>query len=90
MALTQLFRLPNLDRDRLPLRISSVMGSLFVAMGIAIMVMGLIRYFHVQAVLQQGDFPATRGMVIILFGLTFSLVIVSLVILIQTAVRMWN
>lgn len=84
VALTQLFRLPSLVENPLAMRASSIMGSVVVGMGIITTVLGLIRYFHVQQVLQEGEFPVTRYMIIVLFTLTFAIVAVALAILIET------
>lgn len=82
IALTQLFRLVAENSEGFTNRVSTVIGSLFVAMGITTMVMGCIRYFHVQEVLQQGEFPVSRIMIMFVSAVTFSLVVVALALLI--------
>lgn len=91
VALTQFFRLNLNDSDGYEeetgtLRLSTALGSLFVATGLVVIIIGLIRYFSTQHFLQLGKFPASKGLILICFALTVILVIVTLATLIHVAV----
>ncbi|KAI8363017.1 hypothetical protein B0O80DRAFT_432504 [Mortierella sp. GBAus27b] len=72
VAITQLFRLqstssptnshPSLDKVT---ELGRPLGGSFIALGILFLWLGTSRYFHSQNVLSYGQFPASRGSVII-------------------------
>lgn len=84
VALTQLFRVQNFKAGSFTRAASTVIGSLFIAGGLLVLSMGLVRFFNVQSVLQRGQFPATRTSVIISFTICMSLVVVALAIIIKS------
>lgn len=72
VAVTQLFRLQNTDANEPPtnelIKVSELgrpLGGSFIALGIMFLWLGTSRYFHSQSVLSYGQFPASRGSVII-------------------------
>lgn len=76
VAMAQLFRLQtrsevdwNIEYFR---KLSSIIGILFVAVGVVITLFGMWRYYKVQYELQKGRFPASRGVVLFSFFGTFS------------------
>lgn len=85
VALTQLFRLTEPSGDHFTHRASIIMGCLFIGTGILILVIGTSRYFHVQHVLQQSHFPATRAPIWLVFFLSISLAAVTLGIVVKVA-----
>ena len=85
VALTQLFRLPELGDGRPVHTASTVIGSLFVAAGLLCLVLGVYRFFHVQIVLQNGLFPASRVEIGVSFLVSMSLVVVALALILKIA-----
>ncbi|KAG0053135.1 hypothetical protein BGZ83_001607 [Gryganskiella cystojenkinii] len=73
VAVTQLFRLQSSAANGQPpsnelIKVSELgrpLGGSFVALGIMFLWIGTSRYFHNQSVLSYGQFPASRGSVII-------------------------
>lgn len=86
VALTQLFRITDLSRDSFAHTASAVIGSLFVASGICMLIMGVVRYFHVQHVLQSGQFPVPRIGIWFSFLVTLSLVILAFGVLLKVSI----
>ncbi|KAF9951032.1 hypothetical protein BGZ72_007348 [Mortierella alpina] len=76
VAITQLFRLQNMNSslgsptEPTPelIKVSELgrpLGGSFIALGILFLWLGTSRYFHNQSVLSYGQFPASRGSVIL-------------------------
>ncbi|GJJ72959.1 putative membrane protein [Entomortierella parvispora] len=72
VAVTQLFRLQSTNPDEPPtselVKVSELgrpLGGSFIALGIMFLWLGTSRYFHSQSVLSYGQFPASRGSIII-------------------------
>ena len=72
VAVTQLFRLQTTTANEPPsnelIKVSELgrpLGGSFIALGIMFLWLGTSRYFHSQSVLSYGQFPASRGSVII-------------------------
>lgn len=86
VALTQLFRMQSFKAGSFARTASMVVGSLFIAGGLLVLAMGLVRYFNVQFVLQRGQFPATRASIIICFAMCMSLFVVALAVVIKSAI----
>lgn len=85
IALTQLFRLSELKESHFAYRVSTIIGSLFVSASILCLLLGAYRYFHVQTVLQDGIFPASRLEVGLSFVVSMSLVVVALALILKAA-----
>ncbi|GMM53160.1 hypothetical protein DASB73_041230 [Starmerella bacillaris] len=86
VALTQLFRIQSLEHDGFAHTTSAVVGSLFIAAGICVLIMGTFRYFHVQEVLQHGRFPVPRIGIWFTFLVTVALVILAFSVLLKISV----
>jgi len=41
------------------------MGIVFIILGIIFLSFGIVRYFHTQYLMTQGNFPASRGSVVV-------------------------
>ncbi|KAF9156046.1 hypothetical protein BG015_007463 [Linnemannia schmuckeri] len=70
VAVTQLFRLQTSGPDHANqlIRVSDMgrpLGGAFIALGLLFLWLGTSRYFHNQSVLSYGQFPASRGSVIL-------------------------
>ncbi|KAG9063030.1 hypothetical protein KI688_004630 [Linnemannia hyalina] len=70
VAVTQLFRLQTSDPAHANqlIRVSEMgrpLGGSFIALGMLFLWLGTSRYFHNQSVLSYGQFPASRGSVIL-------------------------
>ncbi|KAK3833410.1 MAG: hypothetical protein JOS17DRAFT_740413 [Linnemannia elongata] len=70
VAVTQLFRLQTTDPSHANqlIRVSDMgrpLGGSFIALGMLFLWLGTSRYFHNQSVLSYGQFPASRGSVIL-------------------------
>ncbi|KAG0270303.1 hypothetical protein BGZ95_001735 [Linnemannia exigua] len=68
VAVTQLFRLQTTDANNQLIRVSEMgrpLGGSFIALGMLFLWLGTSRYFHNQSVLSYGQFPASRGSVIL-------------------------
>ncbi|KAF8941207.1 hypothetical protein BGZ47_007460 [Haplosporangium gracile] len=70
VAVTQLFRLQVSDPGQANqfIRVSEMgrpLGGSFIALGLLFLWLGTSRYFHNQSVLSYGQFPASRGSVIL-------------------------
>ncbi|KAI7825985.1 hypothetical protein BC939DRAFT_389910, partial [Gamsiella multidivaricata] len=71
VAVTQLFRLqintsPASSHELIKVsELGRPLGGSFIALGIVFLWLGTSRYFHSQSVLSYGQFPASRGSVII-------------------------
>ena len=59
--------------------IGKPLGATFLAVGIATLLIGAHRYFESQHYVILGKFPASRGSVIIVAGLSAALIIASFV-----------
>lgn len=84
IGLTQLFRLvePEQSEDPLASRhtakaVGKVLGTLFIGVGILLLLFGFVRYFEVQYLLQHNYYPATRIGVVALVSLVFALVVAT-------------
>ncbi|CAG8658587.1 2202_t:CDS:2 [Acaulospora morrowiae] len=64
VAITQLFRLTD-SRSNDFSNIGKPLGIVFIILGIVFLLFGLSRYFHSQNMMTQGQFPASRGAVVI-------------------------
>lgn len=68
-AVTQLFRLQNTGSNPNALiKVSELgrpLGGSFIGLGILFLWLGTSRYFHNQTVLSYGQFPASRGSVVL-------------------------
>lgn len=86
VTVAQLFRIPSRthDIDFLP-SASITLGKVFVSGAILIILIGVYRYFRVQALLQRDLFPASRISIALSFTLATSLVIGVLSVLVQVA-----
>ncbi|CAJ0837919.1 7297_t:CDS:2 [Entrophospora sp. SA101] len=69
LAITQLFRL-NLNGKKSDDKVGKPLGLTFVVLGIIFLVIGIIRYFHSQYLMTQGNFPASRGSIIFVTAVT--------------------
>ncbi|CAH1760671.1 5048_t:CDS:2 [Entrophospora sp. SA101] len=69
IAITQLFRL-NLNGKKSDDKVGKPLGLTFVVLGIIFLVIGIIRYFHSQYLMTQGNFPASRGSIIFVTAVT--------------------
>lgn len=70
VAVTQLFRLQTADpgHPNQLIKVSDMgrpLGGSFIALGVLFLWLGTSRYFHNQSVLSYGQFPASRGSVIL-------------------------
>ncbi|KAG0366789.1 hypothetical protein BGX24_003536 [Mortierella sp. AD032] len=68
VAVTQLFRLQTTDANNQLIQVSEMgrpLGGSFIALGMLFLWLGTSRYFHNQSVLSYGQFPASRGSVIL-------------------------
>ncbi|KAF9129909.1 hypothetical protein BGW39_003644 [Mortierella sp. 14UC] len=70
VAVTQLFRLQTNDANNADqlIRVSETgrpLGGSFIALGMLFLWLGTSRYFHNQSVLSYGQFPASRGSVVL-------------------------
>lgn len=89
VAVTQFFRLSlsKMDHNKpepvLLRRLSTALGSLFVAVALVIMVFGVTRYFSTQYYLQKGQFPVSKITIIMSFFFTLILAGFTLATLIQ-------
>lgn len=62
-----------------------MLGTLFISSGILITFIGATRYFSVQHLLTKDKFPASRGLILVVFTLTLALTAYVLAILISMA-----
>lgn len=85
IAITQLFRLnvsiPNEDRDAIR-ELGKPLGGVFLGISILVLLLGYQRYLHSQQWIMKGKFPASRGTVVLVSLISFSLMVVSLVIVV--------
>lgn len=88
VAITQLFRLdksilkdPAMADDLI--NVGRPLGMCFIGIGMLYMVFAAIRYFHSQAAMTKGYFPASRGIVIVTTTATLSALIAVFIIIIQ-------
>jgi len=58
------------------------LGATFLGIAIAILFIGFHRYFESQHWIIRGKFPASRGSIALVAGITFALMITSLVVVI--------
>ncbi|CAN6671447.1 hypothetical protein TRVA0_044S01068 [Trichomonascus vanleenenianus] len=89
VAVTQFFRL-NIaqvaeDEQWFVRRLSTVLGSLFVGVGLIVIISGMVRYFYTQKLLQKGLFPVSRVIIMLSFLLTTALVVITFGVLIDLA-----
>ncbi|KAL0090323.1 hypothetical protein J3Q64DRAFT_1729360 [Phycomyces blakesleeanus] len=77
VAITQFFRLDKSIRDGSLLWFGRPVGLCFILMGMMFLMFAFVRYFHVQASMIKGYFPASRGIVIV----TTSSVLMALIAL---------
>ncbi|KAF9160323.1 hypothetical protein BGX20_002565 [Mortierella sp. AD010] len=86
VSITQLFRLQNStgSTDEL-IKISELgrpLGGSFIILGIVFLWLGTSRYFHSQSVLSYGQFPASRGSVILATVSVMSIMLACFIIVI--------
>jgi uncharacterized membrane protein YidH (DUF202 family) len=88
VAITQLFRLQsNMSSGPTQelVKVSNLgrpLGGSFIALGILFLWLGTSRYFHSQSVLSYGQFPASRGSVVIATVTVLSVLIACFIIVI--------
>lgn len=92
IAVTQLFRLNTTLQDNKPsspqVRLRHVgkpLGATFLAIGIITLLIGFHRYFESQHYVIRGKFPASRGSVIVVAGMTSALIVASFVVILTIA-----
>ncbi|KAG9290398.1 hypothetical protein G9A89_007129 [Geosiphon pyriformis] len=82
LATAQLFRLTNRDHTSIDDRFGQPLGITFIMLGIMFLFFGVTRYFLSQTTMIRGQFPATRGAIILAVILTTITLIGCLVIII--------
>ncbi|KAF9918031.1 hypothetical protein BX616_010556 [Lobosporangium transversale] len=88
VAVTQLFRLQNNSPSGGPQELHTVselgrpLGGSFIALGLLFLWLGTSRYFHSQNVLSYGQFPASRGSVIIATVTVLTVILACFIIVI--------
>ncbi|KAF9352430.1 hypothetical protein BGX26_009754 [Mortierella sp. AD094] len=86
VAVTQLFRLQSSTAPTIELiKVSELgrpLGGSFIALGIVFLWLGTSRYFHSQSVLSYGQFPASRGSVILATVSVMSVLLACFIIVI--------
>ncbi|RHZ89936.1 hypothetical protein Glove_9g281 [Diversispora epigaea] len=65
VAITQLFRLTSIDKSHGGDKLGKPLGISFIILGSVFLTFGIYRYFHSQYLMTCGQFPASRGSVII-------------------------
>ena len=56
------------------------LGASFLAVGILVLILGFYRYFESQHYIMQGQFPASRGSIVMISFFAGGLVVASLVV----------
>ncbi|EJC98023.1 uncharacterized protein FOMMEDRAFT_97914 [Fomitiporia mediterranea MF3/22] len=90
VALVQLFSVSSSSRssDRIKenlLRFARPLGATIVMIGIIVLLIGLFRYFRIQAALISGKFPPARLTIVFMSSAIVCLVIIVFSILVQAA-----
>lgn len=88
IAVTQLFRLntssqtssSNNDTYSRLRNLGKPLGATFLAISIVVLFIGFHRYFQSQYWIIRGKFPASRGSIVLIAGIAFVLMVVSLVL----------
>ncbi|RUS15681.1 hypothetical protein BC937DRAFT_92131, partial [Endogone sp. FLAS-F59071] len=83
--ITQLFRLEATDPTAGSMAYAGrPLGGSFIALGILFLLFAALRFFHTQATLADGKFPASRGTVMIgtlsLMGVMIAMFVVVIII----------
>ncbi|CAG8550935.1 2120_t:CDS:2 [Diversispora eburnea] len=68
VAVTQLFRLTSGSDKSNGDKLGKPLGIAFIILGFVFLIFGICRYFRSQYLMTYGQFPASRGSVIIGFG----------------------
>ncbi|KAL2072563.1 hypothetical protein VTL71DRAFT_11906 [Oculimacula yallundae] len=93
IAITQLFRLNTTaaggghDPYQHLRQMGKPLGATFLAISIVMLFVGFHRYFESQHWIIRGKFPASRGSIALVAGITFALMITSLVVVVVVEPR---
>lgn len=63
--------------------VGKILGSIFITLGIAVLVFGILRFYQVQHLLTYGYYPATRKSIIVLVSLIIIIMISTLIIVVK-------
>ncbi|ODV79932.1 uncharacterized protein CANTADRAFT_36246, partial [Suhomyces tanzawaensis NRRL Y-17324] len=90
IGVTQLFRLETRESpDKLSHhseinKYGKPLGGTFIALGIATLVLGFVRFFQVQHLLTKNYFPASRLLVIVLIAVVFAVVVATFALVLRS------